>query len=393
MGIRFACSNCRKILNIKTELAGKTGTCPKCKTKLTVPAESQISDQQLKEMKARARQAAGAAAPATEASGSAAQSDVQAQPAPVNDRVIGQGSGTALSIGGNSPATGSVQPSPVQPAAVQPVSTATVQPASPAQAQPEVPAVTPVETIESIPKVLVDANPAQPGAVPQNVAPQNVAPQNVAPQNVAPQNVAPQNVAPQNVAPQNVAPQNVAPQNVASQNVAPQNAGQQPVVDAAASVPANSATTGPALPMAVPLGQNQAPAAMPDPITANPDAIWYVRPPTGGQFGPASGDLMRKWMREDRVGAKAYVWQEGWPDWKNATEVFPEYAQSAAGAANISNQQVASNAEQIPSSLATRTRIQRKKRRQTAFWITMMVMGSIMLIGLIILMIIVLQNL
>src|SRR5262245_51455506 len=30
-----------------------------------------------------------------------------------------------------------------------------------------------------------------------------------------------------------------------------------------------------------------------DPIAEAPAAIWYVRPPTGGQYGPAKGDIMR----------------------------------------------------------------------------------------------------
>ena len=50
-----------------------------------------------------------------------------------------------------------------------------------------------------------------------------------------------------------------------------------------------------------------------DPIDEAPDAVWYVRPPTGGQFGPASGEIMRRWMREGRVSADSLVWREGWP--------------------------------------------------------------------------------
>ena len=60
-----------------------------------------------------------------------------------------------------------------------------------------------------------------------------------------------------------------------------------------------------------------------DPIAEAPDAVWYVRPPTGGQFGPADGAIMRRWLNEGRVSADALVWREGWPDWQSAGPVFP----------------------------------------------------------------------
>ncbi|MHB0959246.1 MAG: DUF4339 domain-containing protein [Pirellulaceae bacterium] len=60
-----------------------------------------------------------------------------------------------------------------------------------------------------------------------------------------------------------------------------------------------------------------------DPITEAPDAVWYVRPPSGGQFGPADGTVMRRWLGEGRISADALVWREGWPDWKSAGPIFP----------------------------------------------------------------------
>ena len=52
--------------------------------------------------------------------------------------------------------------------------------------------------------------------------------------------------------------------------------------------------------------------------------IWYVRPPSGGQFGPAAGELMRTWLSEGRVSADSLVWREGWRDWQEAGTVFPK---------------------------------------------------------------------
>jgi hypothetical protein len=52
--------------------------------------------------------------------------------------------------------------------------------------------------------------------------------------------------------------------------------------------------------------------------------IWYVRPPTGGQFGPAAGQLMRTWLAEGRLSGDTLVWREGWRDWQEAGKVFPQ---------------------------------------------------------------------
>jgi GYF domain 2 len=64
-------------------------------------------------------------------------------------------------------------------------------------------------------------------------------------------------------------------------------------------------------------------AAPCDPIEESPEAIWYVRPPSGGQYGPARGDIMRKWVGEGRVSQDSLVWREGWNDWRTAGQVFP----------------------------------------------------------------------
>ena len=74
-----------------------------------------------------------------------------------------------------------------------------------------------------------------------------------------------------------------------------------------------------------------------DPINEAPHAVWYVRPPSGGQFGPASGDIMRSWIAEGRVTIESLVWREGWPEWKSAGGTFPGLlaAASSAPAAEI----------------------------------------------------------
>jgi hypothetical protein len=59
-----------------------------------------------------------------------------------------------------------------------------------------------------------------------------------------------------------------------------------------------------------------------DPIAEAPDAVWYVRPPSGGQYGPASGEVMRRWIAEGRVSGNTLVWCDGWDDWQMARPLF-----------------------------------------------------------------------
>ncbi len=87
------------------------------------------------------------------------------------------------------------------------------------------------------------------------------------------------------------------------------------------------------VPTAAPV--EQAPAApmtpiVPDPLDEAPNAVWYVRPPGGGQFGPAPGDVMRGWIAEGRVAPEAIVWREGWRDWQEASAMFPQLAPDPA---------------------------------------------------------------
>ncbi len=53
-------------------------------------------------------------------------------------------------------------------------------------------------------------------------------------------------------------------------------------------------------------------------------AAWFVRPPSGGQFGPATANVLRAWLAEGRLTADTLVWCEGWQDWREASEIFPQ---------------------------------------------------------------------
>ena len=54
------------------------------------------------------------------------------------------------------------------------------------------------------------------------------------------------------------------------------------------------------------------------------DAKWFVRPPSGGQFGPASSHLLMDWIVERRVTLDSFLWREGMPQWQSANELIPE---------------------------------------------------------------------
>lgn len=91
---------------------------------------------------------------------------------------------------------------------------------------------------------------------------------------------------------------------------------------AAAGAPP-AAPAGPPSPSAAAAG----PTPPSDPFAAAPDASWYVRPQTGGQYGPADSKTMRQWLAEHRIGPHSLVWRDGWAAWRPAADVFAELAQ------------------------------------------------------------------
>ncbi len=62
-----------------------------------------------------------------------------------------------------------------------------------------------------------------------------------------------------------------------------------------------------------------------DDVLADTHLVWYVRPPSGGQFGPATGDIMRQWLQEGRITPDTFVWREGWRDWQEARHLFSSF--------------------------------------------------------------------
>ncbi len=63
-----------------------------------------------------------------------------------------------------------------------------------------------------------------------------------------------------------------------------------------------------------------------DPLGDASISTWYVRPPSGGQYGPATTDVLRQWIQEGRVAATALLWREGWAQWREAREILSDLA-------------------------------------------------------------------
>ncbi|QEG41459.1 GYF domain-containing protein [Roseimaritima ulvae] len=64
-------------------------------------------------------------------------------------------------------------------------------------------------------------------------------------------------------------------------------------------------------------------------LDEDPGALWYVRPKSGGQYGPASSDLLYEWIEQGRVSTSALLWRDGWAQWRGALDVLPELDTSA----------------------------------------------------------------
>ena len=157
------------------------------------------------------------------------------------------------------------------------------------------------------------------------------------------------------------------------------NVTDQPAVDvsSAASTPATDQVDVAPVAQAQPSEAAEAPAEGVDPIDEAPHAVWYVRPPSGGQFGPASADVMRSWITEGRVTADSLVWREGWPEWKQAGPLFPGVTNEATPSVAAVPQIVTNAAEGSSAELYRR----RKSNKSTLMVVFMLLIACLILFG------------
>ena len=131
-------------------------------------------------------------------------------------------------------------------------------------------------------------------------------------------------------------------------------------------------------------------AAPPDPIDEAPDAIWYVRPPTGGQYGPARGEIMRKWIGEGRVSADSLVWREGWNDWCSASDLFASLGAGVTPPVPAPAAPATFAGPSAPTSTASSLRPRR--RNSTALAVTVVAVLGLMCVTLFVALILILVN-
>ena len=61
-----------------------------------------------------------------------------------------------------------------------------------------------------------------------------------------------------------------------------------------------------------------------NPVLQDQTVVWYIQVPDGPQYGPASGQVVSSWIQERRIGPTMLIWREGWNNWLEAKNVFPE---------------------------------------------------------------------
>lgn len=77
-------------------------------------------------------------------------------------------------------------------------------------------------------------------------------------------------------------------------------------------------------PKPVAISGHSDPLSMPASLLPLLDARWFVRPPSGGQYGPATTQMLLDWIAEKRVTADSLLWRDGLETWFPANELVPE---------------------------------------------------------------------
>jgi len=133
------------------------------------------------------------------------------------------------------------------------------------------------------------------------------------------------------------------------------------------------------------------------------EATWYVRPPSGGQYGPASGELLKQWIDEGRVSATALLWRDGWPQWRSAAEALPEWVARLPTGSGVSEPADSGETSQPPRDLdsapdepaaapigeirsgqAPLRRQRRKRSTRRLRWVGSLAIVAVVLIGILI---------
>jgi len=324
MGIRFYCPNGHK-LNVKEFQAGRKGICPYCGAKVRIPLEStRPSSKELRSARQPAMAAAGAsAAPVAQPptspvpGGEPAARGAGAGTTQPSSQPTGQPAGLSSPLGAQEAADQSLQATPLEP--LQPI-------ASVAPAQPKGFISAPLSDAQAASSKQLFG--AQAAGAQSRLGPSGVGAAGVEPTAAGQQTIAGSAYSSAAVYPS-------AGSGLAAYGPAMGGHGGQPGVGSsvASTAGAYASTAGPygAAPATmIPSQPVGGVGGIGDPLTEAGDVVWYVRPPSGGQYGPATRDIMRTWLAEGRISADTLVWREGWRDWQSAGSVFPQLAAAPA---------------------------------------------------------------
>lgn len=146
------------------------------------------------------------------------------------------------------------------------------------------------------------------------------------------------------------------------------------------------------------------PQTLPNAFASAPNAAWYVRPPSGGQYGPADQQLLQLWILENRVTSDSLLWREGQPQWVPSATLLPElYSVASAPQSEAPSNEKIGNDSSNPkpdisftmarpsatasSSITANVSAQRKIRKRRQQWIAISILAIVSLglcIGLIV---------
>ena len=123
-------------------------------------------------------------------------------------------------------------------------------------------------------------------------------------------------------------------------------------------------------------------------------ARWFVRPPSGGVYGPADTRTLESWISQRRVTADSYIWREGMDIWCLASELMPD----AFGLAPSTNRMPAesapppvslpqevphdSNLDKVPNAAIVKAKANLDQRRQKKKKQTWIILGLLLAIAL-----------
>jgi hypothetical protein len=129
------------------------------------------------------------------------------------------------------------------------------------------------------------------------------------------------------------------------------------------------------------LVQPEGPTTMVDPLADPTEVVWYIRPPSGGQFGPATRELMKTWIAQGRVTPDSLVWREGWRDWQEAGSVFPQLSPNPTDVLPDLEDMIVEELFTPKARPSSRSRTGRSRSAAGPWWVVAIVVGLAIVTG------------